>query len=63
MSRQTTLFIGFVKPEPLFNKFLMNSLPSDPKDAGYYEPIKAFWVLERDTGCWKEDFLKKTQGP
>ena len=24
-----------------------------------YETIEALWVLETDTGCWKEDFLKK----
>ena len=59
VSRLTTLFGGFIKPEAFFNKLCMNCLPSDPKDARYYERIKALWVLEREMGCRKEDFLKK----
>ena len=57
-SDHLTLIGGFVKPEP-FNKLPMNCSSSDPKDTGNYEMIEALWVLEKDTGCWKEDFLKK----
>ena len=59
MSRQTTLFSGFVKPEPFFNKLAINCLSSDSKDAGYYEMIRVLWVFGKGHGLSEGGFVEE----